>query len=620
MAQLEVSVGADLSNLSKGMTDAAKIVSTESAKIDKSLLNIDNAAKRGGQSLQSFTKNSNQAGFALTNLGRVAQDAPFGFIGIQNNLNPLLESFQQLRQESGSNSAALKALGQSLVGPAGLGLALSLVSSAFVIYQQSQQRSKKSSEELAKANDDYVKSLNAVTRASLEGAQNAQKELTSLKSLFNAYQDANLPLSQRKNAYEEIQRLYPSYFGNLSFETTATDKTKDAYNRLSASIIATARARAAENLITQNSAKQLEIEQKLVDLQAQKRKNEIEAAKVIKSQGTFNPATGGGGGAAATLNLTKQQRDTDNEIIELAKQRNELRRVNLQLEKSVSAEIAKGADLTNDTAKGVKNIKDNLDKIEAIDILTLFKSEDSDFVKFNKEVVERLAKGTDFKIPETIVAVPLDFQLVNPEITSGFDLFLQTIQSQAETLNNTIVPFVSETFSNLGAAFASGDFSQLGKGLLNSLTGFLKSLGQLMIKEGAAYVVRGIAANIALPGSGVPFLTAGKLLIGGGAALSLGAGAISGSGQNNSNSGQGYQIPQFANGVTNFEGGLAMVGERGKELVTLPTGSNVITNENLRRYGNRNTQSSVIIPDVKIQGQDLVVVFNRANKNLNRVT
>ena len=40
--------------------------------------------------------------------------------------------------------------------------------------------------------------------------------------------------------------------------------------------------------------------------------------------------------------------------------------------------------------------------------------------------------------------------------------------------------------------------------------------------------------------------------------------------------------PAFADGVTNYEGGVALVGEEGPELVSLPGGSNVITNENTR--------------------------------------
>ena len=39
----------------------------------------------------------------------------------------------------------------------------------------------------------------------------------------------------------------------------------------------------------------------------------------------------------------------------------------------------------------------------------------------------------------------------------------------------------------------------------------------------------------------------------------------------------------FADGVTGFKGGAAVVGEKGPELLNLPRGSNVLTNENLNR-------------------------------------
>jgi TP901 family phage tail tape measure protein len=43
------------------------------------------------------------------------------------------------------------------------------------------------------------------------------------------------------------------------------------------------------------------------------------------------------------------------------------------------------------------------------------------------------------------------------------------------------------------------------------------------------------------------------------------------------------QYPSFQDGVTNFGGGTALVGERGPELVTLGRGANVVTNENTNR-------------------------------------
>jgi TP901 family phage tail tape measure protein len=42
-------------------------------------------------------------------------------------------------------------------------------------------------------------------------------------------------------------------------------------------------------------------------------------------------------------------------------------------------------------------------------------------------------------------------------------------------------------------------------------------------------------------------------------------------------------VPKFASGVENFSGGMALVGERGPELVQLPRGSNVISNANSQK-------------------------------------
>lgn len=91
-----------------------------------------------------------------------------------------------------------------------------------------------------------------------------------------------------------------------------------------------------------------------------------------------------------------------------------------------------------------------------------------------------------------------------------------------------------------GAAFAPGT---LGESLVNS------------IKQGIANAWEGFKAWFlemlvsAVPGAGVVLQAAGA---------------------------GGVAIPGFAGGVTNFRGGLAVVGERGPELVNLPGGSSVI--------------------------------------------
>jgi hypothetical protein len=81
-----------------------------------------------------LVKNSNRANVALTNLGRVVSDAPFGLIGIANNIDPLLSSFQQLSRESGGAGGALKSLAASLRGPAGIAIAVTAATSVLIAF------------------------------------------------------------------------------------------------------------------------------------------------------------------------------------------------------------------------------------------------------------------------------------------------------------------------------------------------------------------------------------------------------------------------------------------------------------------------------------------------------
>lgn len=105
----------------------------------------------------------------------------------------------------------------------------------------------------------------ALNKASLEGAKNAQEEATRLRLLYRAAQDASLPVEKRKAAIDELQRAYPEYFANLSDEEMLAGKASDAYDRLTRSIVAAARARAAQDAIVEQQKAVLENEQKIAE-------------------------------------------------------------------------------------------------------------------------------------------------------------------------------------------------------------------------------------------------------------------------------------------------------------------------------------------------------------------
>jgi hypothetical protein len=82
------------------------------------------------------TKPMGDASQSLINFSRIAQDAPYGIMGVANNLNPMVESFQRLAKTEGGTKKALQAMVAGLAGPAGVGVAIGVVSSLAVTFSK----------------------------------------------------------------------------------------------------------------------------------------------------------------------------------------------------------------------------------------------------------------------------------------------------------------------------------------------------------------------------------------------------------------------------------------------------------------------------------------------------
>ena len=177
--------------------------------------------------MQNFGKVGNQATTALSNLSRVAQDAPYGFIGIANNLNPLLESFQRLQSEAGGTGAALKSMAQGLMGPAGIGLALGAVSSLLVAFGPQIANFIKGVDAAKQAEDKFAQSLDKAKASASESG-------IKLQAYIGIAEDATLADDKRANA--------------LRFVIAELAKVNSAY---ASTIKTTDQARAAVDLYTQ---------------------------------------------------------------------------------------------------------------------------------------------------------------------------------------------------------------------------------------------------------------------------------------------------------------------------------------------------------------------------------
>ena len=151
------------------------------------------------------TKPMGDATQSLVNFSRIAQDAPYGIIGIANNLNPMLESFQRLAKTEGGTKKALTAMIDGLAGPAGLGVVLGIVSSLAVVFSKqigeafsgSSDKVKELREELKKLNDDIYKVSGAAQSSQLLGG-----------TLGGIISNKSVDINTRKNALKELKKLY----------------------------------------------------------------------------------------------------------------------------------------------------------------------------------------------------------------------------------------------------------------------------------------------------------------------------------------------------------------------------------------------------------------------------
>lgn len=172
-----------------------------SEKLDKVAKGAENVDQKMGKVAGN---NTNSAALALNNVNRVIQDAPYGFIGIANNIDPLLASYQKLKAETGSTSGAFKALAGTLTGPMGV---LFGVSALVAIVQV--------------LPGIFQKTIGATQQLNKEMAQagvSARAQQIQIEALSTSLTNNKYSMEQRKSTLKEIQKINPEYLKNINLE------------------------------------------------------------------------------------------------------------------------------------------------------------------------------------------------------------------------------------------------------------------------------------------------------------------------------------------------------------------------------------------------------------------
>jgi hypothetical protein len=212
------------------------IIKIEAPGLQQTTNQVAQAVGRTEQSLKRLSPVTNEATGSLINLGRVVQDAPFGFLGIANNLNPLIEGFSRTAKSAGGFTGAMKAMGKSLVGAGGLSLAVSLVSTGLILFGDKLFGTSKA----AKEADEATQKL----------AQNLASQAIKLTSLVGLVQNVNTKYEEKKLALRAINQEYETYLKDLGIEEVSANNVADAYERIIDSLIRQAVVKGLQEEIT----------------------------------------------------------------------------------------------------------------------------------------------------------------------------------------------------------------------------------------------------------------------------------------------------------------------------------------------------------------------------------
>jgi hypothetical protein len=232
----------------KSSTDTAEI-----SKLSGSISTLEEKIAHLGTRMGDVKKPSADATNALTNLSRVAQDAPYGFMGIANNLNPMLESFQRLSKEAGGSGAALKSMLGALTGPAGIGLALGAVSSLIVVF----------GDDLMNAMNEtgaFEKSMQSMRNAFEENLKSVGSTIATDQALIGVINDVSQSTQAREAALKQLKEAHK---GNIELQKTDINDGAaliNIINQMSEALVRKAQIEAVSKVIGEEYAKLIRLQ------------------------------------------------------------------------------------------------------------------------------------------------------------------------------------------------------------------------------------------------------------------------------------------------------------------------------------------------------------------------
>lgn len=602
MAGLEVSIGADKSDFEKKIKEVEldiKELSKEKAvqiklgldtseisanikDAKKYLSDLKTTAKDTGNSFsKDLAPKVANGGNALMQFSRIAQDAPFGIMGIGNNITATAESFGYLIKETGSAGGALKAVASSIMGTGGILLAVSLVTTGLTYMSQNGITVGDVFNKLSGTFDETAKSMSDISK---EAVKNSAGEIASMGAYVSVAKNVNLSMSDRLIAVQKLQEEYPAYFGNLSNEAILNGNVAGAVKGVTIALIAKAKAAAIVDRIVKLSEEEAKIQEEIGKSIAGVSKfyqlsktQEAEVTKILNKQlrGEIDLVGELNAGRAQSLSKTEKTalaayqysatlRDLGDDLRDNISQQDKYTK---SLNESVAAQIK----LEAKTPKIPKK-KKIYDTPQVIGIKSELDSSGLAETAGNVMQIAKNVQGAEGVIATSMGNIRAEFNM------SGVAL-METMHKFSESANKLIAGAITDTFTNLGTmlgnslAGADGGLEDAGKNILGIIGSFMTEFGKLMIETGVGLV---IAKKMLSSGNGYAMIAGGIALVAIGSAFASKSKATQKSGSDSlggrsSSTGASYNSPAststYATSGSGYGGGSVIFEISGTSLL-----------------------------------------------------
>jgi hypothetical protein len=253
--------------------------------VDTALKTLDSNTGRFQRNVGNYATATNSLSQVLREMPAFTYSAQTGILGLSNNLPILVDQFRAVQAQTGSAGSALKVFAGSLLSfPNILTVAIGLFT---IFYKEIMQ---------------FVTGTKQASESAKQLFESVGSETGKLEALTRQIDNHNLSTQERIRAAKELKDLYPTALKNYSAEEIAAGKAAGAIMSIRNALVAVAMARAYQTDLEKKAAEKYELERTLALKKSELMRAEAdEAAKLARAQSVW----GSKNDEAATENYNK---------------------------------------------------------------------------------------------------------------------------------------------------------------------------------------------------------------------------------------------------------------------------------------------------------------------------